>query len=205
MRNVMTVIALAGAASVAAAQSTVYFSDFEADGGGWTASGVNGDWERGSPTGVTGTSLGGSGGAEPTGGFSGDFVWGTVIGGLHGVGSDEQLSQNFDFSGLTDVSLSFQEWILTGSSAFDMASVIVNGDELYLSDGNSGEAWREVVLDLSAYDGLSSVDITFNFTSTTVVERMGWYVDDVAITAIPAPASLALLGLGGIAAVRRRR
>ncbi|MEQ9095380.1 MAG: PEP-CTERM sorting domain-containing protein [Phycisphaerales bacterium] len=205
MRNVMTVIALAGAASVAAAQSTVYFSDFEADGGGWTASGVNGDWERGSPTGVTGTSLGGSGGAEPTGGFSGDFVWGTVIGGLHGVGSDEQLSQNFDFSGLTDVSLSFQEWILTGSSAFDMASVIVNGDELYLSDGNSGEAWREVVLDLSAYDGQSSVDITFNFTSTTVVERMGWYVDDVAITAIPAPASLALLGLGGIAAVRRRR
>ncbi len=205
MRNVMTVIALAGAASVAAAQSPVYFSDFEADGGGWTASGVNGDWERGSPTGVTGTSLGGSGGAEPTGGFSGDFVWGTVIGGLHGRGSDEQLSQNFDFSGLTDVSLSFQEWILTGSSAFDMASVIVNGDELYLSDGNSGEAWREVVLDLSAYDGLSSVDITFNFTSTTVVERMGWYVDDVAITAIPAPASLALLGLGGIAAVRRRR
>ena len=205
MRNVMTVIALAGAASVAAAQSTVYFSDFEADGGGWTASGVNGDWERGSPTGVTGTSLGGSGGAEPTGGFSGDFVWGTVIGGLHGRGSDEQLSQNFDFSGLTDVSLSFQEWILTGSSAFDMASVLVNGDELYLSNGDSGEAWREVVLDLSAYDGLSSVDITFNFTSTTVVERMGWYVDDVAITAIPAPASLALLGLGGIAAVRRRR
>ncbi|OAB63999.1 hypothetical protein AY599_16530 [Leptolyngbya valderiana BDU 20041] len=205
MRNVMTVIALAGAASVAAAQSTVYFSDFEADGGGWTASGINGDWERGSPTGVTGTSLGGSGGAEPTGGFSGDFVWGTVIGGLHGRGSDEQLSQNFDFSGLTDVSLSFQEWILTGSSAFDMASVLVNGDELYLSNGDSGEAWREVVLDLSAYDGLSSVDITFNFTSTTVVERMGWYVDDVAITAIPAPASLALLGLGGIAAVRRRR
>ncbi|MFI4914901.1 MAG: hypothetical protein ACIAS6_00160 [Phycisphaerales bacterium JB060] len=205
MRNVMTVVALAGAASMAAAQTTVYSSDFEADGGGWTASGVNGDWERGSPTGVTGTSLGGSGGAEPTGGFSGDFVWGTVIGGLHGVGSDEQLSQNFDFSGLTDVTLNFQEWILTGSSTFDMASVIVNGDELYLSDGDSGEAWRAVNLDLSAYDGLSSVDITFNFTSTTVVERMGWYVDDVSIRAIPAPGAMALLGLGGLVATRRRR
>ncbi|MFI4881321.1 MAG: PEP-CTERM sorting domain-containing protein [Phycisphaerales bacterium JB064] len=205
MRNALTVIALAGATSMAAAQSTIYSSDFEADGGGWTASGVNGDWERGSPTGVTGTSLGGSGGAEPTGGFSGDFVWGTVIGGLHGVGSDEQLTQNFDFTGLSDVSLNFQEWILTGSSSFDMASVIVNGDELYLSNGDSGEAWRAVNLDLSAYDGMSSVDITFNFTSTTVVERMGWYIDDVSIRAIPAPASLALLGLGGLAAARRRR
>lgn len=201
MRNAMTVVALAGAASVAAAQSTVYFSDFEADGGGWTASGITGDWERGIPSGATGP----SGGPEPVGGFSGDFVWGTVIGGGHSPGADEDLSQNFDFSGLTDVTLSFYEYSESGSSTFDMASVIVNGNQEYLSDGSSGLAWREVNLDLSAYDGLSSVDIVFNFSSTTVVERVGWYVDDVSIRAIPAPASLALLGLGGLAAARRRR
>ncbi|NRA56850.1 MAG: PEP-CTERM sorting domain-containing protein [Phycisphaerales bacterium] len=205
MRNAMTVVALAGAASVAAAQSTVYFSDFEADGGGWTPSGVNGDWERGIPVGADGSALGGFASSEPVGGFSGDFVWGTGIGALHGVGSDEQLSQNFDFSGLTDISLSFQEWSDSGSSTFDMASVIVNGDQLYLSDGDSMDAWRAVNLDLNAYAGLSSVDITFNFTSTTVVERTGWYIDDVEIRAVPAPASLALLGLGGLAAARRRR
>ena len=205
MRNAMTVVALAGAASVAAAQSTVYFSDFEADGGGFTASGVNGDWERGIPVGADGSALGGFASSEPVGGFSGDFVWGTGIGALHGVGSDEQLSQNFDFSGLTDISLSFQEWSDSGSSTFDMASVIVNGDQLYLSDGDSMDAWRAVNLDLNAYAGLSSVDITFNFTSTTVVERTGWYIDDVEIRAVPAPASLALLGLGGLAAARRRR
>jgi hypothetical protein len=205
MRNAMTVLALAGAASVAAAQSTVYFSDFEADGGGWTASGVNGDWERGIPVGADGAALGGFASSEPVGGFSGDFVWGTVIGGLHGVGSDEQLSQTFDFTGLTDIAMSFQEWSDSGGSTFDMASVIVNGDQLYLSDGDSMDAWREVVLDLNAYAGQSSVDITFNFTSTTVVERTGWYIDDVEITAVPAPASLALLGLGGLAAARRRR
>lgn len=153
MRNVMILAAVAGAASVAAAQSTVYFSDFEADGGGWTPSGVNGDWERGMGTGF----VGGSSSTEPLGGFSGDWVWGTVIGGDHGVGSDEQLSQNFDFTGL------------------------------------------------SAYDGLGSVDIVFNFTSTTVVERTGWYIDDVSIRAIPAPGAMALLGLGGLVAVRRRR
>eukprot|EP01025_Chloroclados_australasicus_P031401 TRINITY_DN31767_c1_g1_i6.p3 TRINITY_DN31767_c1_g1~~TRINITY_DN31767_c1_g1_i6.p3 ORF type:complete len:123 (-),score=33.61 TRINITY_DN31767_c1_g1_i6:94-462(-) len=116
MRNAMTVVALAGAASVAAAQSTVYFSDFEADGGGWTASGVNGDWERGIGTGF----VGGSGSTEPLGGFSGDWVWGTVIGGDHGVGSDEQLSQNFDFTGLVDVTLSFQEWSDSGRKKVKM-------------------------------------------------------------------------------------
>ena len=201
MRNAMTVLALAGAASVAAAQSTVYSSDFEADGGGWTPSGITGDWERGIGTGF----VGGFGSTEPVGGFSGDFVWGTVIGGDHSPNADENLSQTFDFSGLTDISFSFYEWSDSGGSTFDMASVIVNGDNLYLSDGDSLDAWRQVTLDLNAYAGLSSVDITFNFLTTGVVERTGWYIDDVEIRAIPAPASLALLGLGGIAAVRRRR
>lgn len=205
MRNVMILAAVAGAASVAAAQSTVYFSDFEADGGGWTPSGVNGDWERGIPVGADGSALGGSASSEPIGGFSGDFVWGTGIGALHGVGSDEQLSQNFDFTGLSATSLSFQEWSDSGSASFDMASVIVNGNQEYLSDGNSMDAWRGVTLDLSAYDGMGSVDIVFNFTSTTVVERTGWYIDDVSIRAIPAPGAMALLGLGGLVAVRRRR
>lgn len=205
MRHALTVLALAGAASVAAAQSTIYFSDFETDGGGWTPSGITGDWERGIPTGVVGSDIGGSGGAEPVGGFSGDFVWGTRIGGLHGRSADENLSQTFDFTGLTDISFSFYEYIDTGSSAFDQAKVFVNGEERYLSDGSSGFAWREVVLDLNDFSGLSSVEITFNLTTTTVVERMGWYIDDVSITAVPAPGSLALLGLGGIVALRRRR
>ncbi|MEO1009206.1 MAG: PEP-CTERM sorting domain-containing protein [Planctomycetota bacterium] len=205
MRIALSVVAVAGVASAAAAQSTIFFSDFEADGGGFVASGVNGDWERGIPVGADGTALGGFGGPEPVGGFSGDFVWGTVIGGLHGVGSDEQLSQTFDFTGLTDINLSYQEWLDSGSSTFDMASVIVNGDEVLLADGGPTGDWREVNINLDAYAGLSDVEITFNFVSTTVVERVGWYIDDVQITAVPAPASLALLGMGGLAAIRRRR
>ncbi|GIW74716.1 MAG: hypothetical protein KatS3mg103_1238 [Phycisphaerales bacterium] len=146
-----------------------------------------------------------SGGPEPVGGFSGDYVWGTRIGQLHSPGADENLSQNFDFTGLTDITLRFYEWIDSGSSSFDKASVRVNGDQLYLSDGGPTSGWREVILDLNGYAGLSSVDIVFNFTSTSVVERVGWYIDDVEITAVPAPASLALLGMGGLAAIRRRR
>ncbi len=201
MRNAMILVTMAGAASMAAAQSTVYFSDFEADGGGWSPSGITGDWERGVGTGF----VGGFSSTEPTGGFSGDFIWGTVIGGDHSPGADEDLSQTFDFTGLTDITFSFYEWSDSGGATFDMASVIVNGNQEYLSNGDSMDSWRQVTLDLNDYAGLSSVDITFNFLTSTVVERTGWYIDDVEITAVPAPASLALLGLGGLAAVRRRR
>lgn len=165
-----------------------YFSDFETDGGGWAPTG---DWERGVGTGFAG----GFSSTEPVGGFSGDFIWGTVIGGDHSPGLVSDLSQNFDFSASTSTVLSFYEWSDSGSNAFDMASVLVNGNQEYLSDGNSNDAWRQVVLDLGAYDGMASVDISFNFATTTVVERTGWYIDDVSITAIPEPASASLMGL----------
>lgn len=203
-RTVIRTFAIAAAAGFvtsASAQSTIYFSDFESDGGGWVPSGITGDWERGIPMGF----MGGSSTVEPTGGFSGDFVWGTVIGGDHSPDADEDLTQTFDFTGLTDITFSFHEWIETGGSSFDQASVFVNGVQEYLSDGSSGGDWRPVSLDLNAYSGLSDVEITFNLFTTAVVERVGWYIDDVGITAIPAPGALALLGLGGLAATRRRR
>lgn len=87
------------AASVSVAQ-VPYFSDFETDGGGWIGTG---DWERGVGSGF----VGGFGRTEPTGGFSGDFVWGTVIGGDHSAGLVSTLTQNFDFSGAAEAELSF--------------------------------------------------------------------------------------------------
>ncbi len=201
LTRTVAIAAAAGFAAAASAQSTIYFSDFETDGGGWEASGVTGDWERGIPVGFSS----GISSIEPVGGFSGEFVWGTVIGGDHSPNADEDLTQKFDFTGLTDITLNFQEWISTGGATFDMAQVFVNGDSLYLSDGDSHEAWRPVSLDLNAYAGLSEVEITFNLLTTAVVERVGWYIDDVEITAVPTPGALALLGLGGLAVARRRR
>ena len=85
-----------------------------------------------------------------------------------------------------------------------MAEVIVNGDVLTLRDGGPTDGWRNVNLDLSAYDNMM-LDLEFRFTTTAVVERVGWYIDDVAIRGVPAPSALALLGLGGVVAGRRRR
>ena len=185
-----------GLASTSLAQIS-YFSSFETDGGGWT--GTN-DWQRGIPMGF----VGGFSSTEPVGGHTGDYVWGTIIGGDHSPSTTSVLSQTFDLSGSMATTMSFYEWSDSGGNSFDMARVTVNGTQEYLSDGNSMDAWRLVTLDLSAYDGLSSVNVAFEFSTTTVVERTGWYIDDVALRAVPEPTGL--LGmLAGLAMLALRR
>jgi hypothetical protein len=178
-------------------QAQVYFSDFETDDGGFVG---DNDWERGVPNGF----MGDFSSTEPIGGHSGDFVWGTVIGGDHSPSTISTLAQTFDLTGRFNVQLSFWEWIDSGSNAFDTAEVIVNGNQEYLSDGFSNAAWRNVTLDLAAYDNQSAVDIAFVFTTTGVVERTGWYVDDVGLTAVPEPTGAGLLVVGLMALFQRR-
>ncbi|MEM7754529.1 MAG: hypothetical protein AAF297_02720 [Planctomycetota bacterium] len=188
------VLAVAAAAGVASGQ---FFSDFEADNGGLIASG---DWEWGSPVGADGTALGGFGGVEPTGGFSGNNAWGTVLGGLHNPNGFSELTLSGVDLGAA-VELSWWEWQDSGGNTFDAGRVLVDGTEVYLSDGGPTE-WRNVVIDLSGFSGTG--DITFEFSTTGVVERVGWYIDDLSV-AVPTPGAAAVLGLGGLAAIRRRR
>jgi hypothetical protein len=199
MRNVYAAFAIASVAGLASGQ--VYFSDFDSDGGGFTGTG---DWELGTPLGVAGSDLGGSGGPEPFGGFSGSSVWGTVIGGLHSPSTVSTLSRTIDATGFTDLQLDFYEWLLSGLNTFDTAEVLVNGQVISLRDGGPTTNWRLVSLDLSAFDN-TVFDLSFQFDTTAVVDRVGWYIDNVAVTGIPTPASAMLLGLGGIVCSRRRR
>lgn len=194
-------VACAAASTAGVASGQVYFSDFEADDGGFVGTG---DWEHGIPIGADGTVLGGFGGPEPTGGFSGDYVWGTVIGGLHNASTTSSLTLSVDATGFTGLSMDYLEWLDSGGNTFDTAEVFVNGDLQSLADGGPTSGWRSVILDLSAYDNMM-LDIEFRFTTTTVVERVGWYIDDVGIRGVPTPSALALLGLGGLVASRRRR
>lgn len=164
----MAAIALAGSAMA----DEIYFSDLEDNDGGWVAS-ANwdpGDWQWGMPTNVGPNA------------FSGVNVWATVLDGNHSnSGGNSFLTQVFDFSGYVNVQLSFQNWINSGSNSFDQAKVFVNGNEEFFSDGGPTGDWEEVVLDLSAYDGMSDVEIVFDFFATTVVEREGWYLDDIGL------------------------
>ncbi len=195
MKKTIFVAAIAAATGMASAQ---YFSDFEANDGGLIGTG---DWQWGMPVGANGTDLGGFGGNEPVGGFSGDNVWGTVLGGLHSASTVSTLTlAGQDLSAA--VSLSFYEWIDSGGNTFDQAKVFVGGTEVYLSDGGPTNGWRLVEIDLSGFSGTG--DITFEFSTTGVVERVGWYIDDLGV-AVPTPGAAAVLGMGGFLAARRRR
>lgn len=198
MKTFAAIVGLAAVAGLASAD-VLYTSSFESDGGGFTG---DFDWERGIPTGWDGADYGGP---EPTGGHTGDYVWGTVIGGMHSPSTTSTLTQTFDFTGFSGVNLTYFEWLDSGGNSFDKAQTFVNGDLLLLADGGPTGDWREVNLDLSAYDGMSSVTVSFIFTTTSVVERVGWYIDDVSLNGVPAPSSIALLGLSGLAVTRRRR
>lgn len=139
---------------------------------------ATGDWQRGAPTGFAG----GSESMEPPTALSGSNVFGTILGGDHSASLVSTLTNSlFNFSSEPCPAFVFHEWIASGSNFFDKAEVLVNGDVVYLSDGDSFNQWRRVELNLSEYAGVSSVTIQFRFTATTVVERVGWYLDDFEI------------------------
>lgn len=182
-RCVLFVFLFIAAMATAAGAQTIYFSDLEANDGGW----VYGDdwsapapeWEWGTPT-VVG----------PAAAYSGVNVWATNLDGNHSnSGGNSWIAQTFDFTDWTNVTLTFYQWINSGSNAFDQATVQVNGVQVYLDDG-TGTAWEQVSVDLSAYDNNPSVEIRFNFFETTVVDREGWYIDDIDISGVQVPVEL---------------
>lgn len=198
----------AGAAlglSLAAQADIIYFSDFETDGGGWVATATwddRGDWEWTNT--YDGTQYQG-GSAAPLNAYSGTGLWGTVLyDDYTNSGGETFLSQTFDFTGYTGVEMNWMTW----NNAFyswDTTKVYVNGDMVWdYGYYNDAPTWEMASIDLSAYDGMGSVEIVFELHASTVVEKAGWYIDDVAITGVPAPGALAVLGLAGLVSRRRR-
>lgn len=176
---------------------TVYFSDLEADDGGWVVTHtqpITGGWEWG--TIVTGVQeLCGIGvDPGPMGGHSGARVWATNLDGCYpNFDGTTSLHRTFDFSALqAPVELAWWDWYHINGS-FDHGQVVVNGDVLRdfpLSDEQAD--WTGRTLDLSAYAGESQVRVAYDLIASTVVNRMGWYLDDLAVrTCAPAEPSIA--------------
>lgn len=164
-------------------ETNFYFSDFEADDGGWVGSGA-GAWEWGAPV------LGVFEGCdtvpedEPAGPFSGANVWATNLNGCYAnAGAESLLSQTFDFSALAGpIQLSWWNWYEVFVS-FDMGEVLVNDAIVFeVTTTAPTGVYVEQTADLSALAGNAAVTIDFRLFATTVVNRAGWYVDDVAIT-----------------------
>jgi MYXO-CTERM domain-containing protein len=206
MRNLLCAFGLLAAVPLAANAAVIYSSDFEANDGGWEATAdwdPVGDWEW-----TDSYDFNNYGGAynPPPNAYSGTGLWGTVVNGDYtNAGGSSFLSQTFDLTGYTDVEMSFANWAEVFYS-FDTAELYINGDLVYERDTSDAPTdWEIITIDMSAYDNMAGVEVVFELYASTVVERAGWYIDDVSITGVPSPGALALLGLGGLVARRRRR
>ena len=165
-----------------AAAPDYYFTDFETDNGGWVGSGY-GDWEYTNAYTLTGYSDPDTYvDTPPTSAYSGDGLWGTkVLGSYSGSGAWSYLRQTFDLTGYDSPVLKLWHY-MDGYNTYDYGLIKVNGTTVW---GSSSAAvfmpWQQITVDLSAYEGLTSVEISFEWIATTVVNYAGWYIDDLYV------------------------
>jgi len=161
-----------------------YFSDFETDDGGWAVTSPANYWEHGAVTSgfdqCDSTSYPG-----PSGAYSGANAWATNLDGCYpNFGADTILSQTFDLSSFpagTQLELSWWHWYHVFET-FDYAVARINGTQVWRTPGsNPSASYEQMAVDISSYAG-STITVEFLLHSTTVVNRPGWYVDDVALT-----------------------
>ncbi len=168
----------------ASGTEVIYSDDFEADDGGWTPW-ANwdpvGDWEWTDTYDVS--SYAGSHN-PPTVAHSGDGLWGTVLyDDYTNSGGETYISKTFDFSGYSNVNMTFWYWSdLFGT--WDYAKLYVNGVEVWYVDTQPGTAWEQAAIDLSPWDYMSDVNVTFEVHASTVVNYAGLYIDDFNLTGV---------------------
>ena len=160
----------------------IAYWDFERESG-WEA---QGGWQRGSPVGAGGRQ---NGNPEPSRAFSGDYAFGTIVG---GDVIDEQarmllVSPEFSCRGYSCTGLSFETWLNIGPVDRFRASVEVGVDGRWEVVWQSlGEvlcsSWLPVFLDLSRWaDGQQSVRLRFSLVANGYMPYSGWYIDDVRV------------------------
>lgn len=167
--------------------------------GGWThasvgdTSNLNDDWQNGDPTGTSGTSQG-VGWTDPSTPFSGTGCWGTDLGITQtgaGNGSYQAnvhsflLSPTFNCSGRSNVQLIFRRWLTVEKSEFDVARILVNGNEVWRNPFATNvvdTGWTQQVIDVSAFaDNNPAVAIQFELQSDGGLQLGGWQIDDLQL------------------------
>ena len=162
--------------------------DFELNDGGWVPSSnwsnPLGDWEWTNTYDVanwapeyTGTNI-----VPPPNCHSGTGMWGTkMYTNYTNSGGYNYLTKTFNLAGILNPELRFWSWENVFGN-FDFCQVAVNGTVIWGPSWDyTNTQWRERVVDLSSYAGMSEVEIQFQMYASTVVNYAGWYIDDVYV------------------------
>jgi len=150
--------------------------NFDTNNGAWTPTG---DWQWTNTYDVlnyTGSNV------PPTAAHSGAGLWGTVIyDDYNNSGSSSYLSRTFDFTGSSIVKLSLYVWV-NCFYTWDWCKIYINNTQVWdYGTYNTSPSWELVNIDLSAYGNNNSVEIKFELYASTVVEKAGFYIDDIKI------------------------
>ncbi|HRQ63590.1 MAG TPA: hypothetical protein PKZ76_01775 [Xanthomonadaceae bacterium] len=164
--------------------TVLYATDFELGSAGWAVGGA-GDWERGQVVPEVYSLCDTVPSPEPASAFSGVNVFATNLDGCYAnqnPSAASTLEQTFDFSSVSQpIALEWMHWYHIFET-FDRGEVFVNGVQVFRTpDANPTPDYVVQVADLSAFAFAPSVTIQFSLFSTTVVNRMGWYLDDIRI------------------------
>jgi len=171
---------------------TVWSNDFEADNGGFGASGQNSSWGWGTPT------------SGPNAAHSGSKVWATKLNGNYNNDESSYLTRNtaLDLSGRQGLRISWWQWLQTYDD-FDYVILQISRDNgaswtnVYGSEyswgtttkgtvyGNVDLTWTEHALNLDSSYAVPQVKLRLRFKSDWNLfgtTKPGWYVDDFAIS-----------------------
>lgn len=149
-----------------------YFQDFESNPVGWTSFGEKDPWQWGVPT------------TGPKKAASGEKVFATNLEGNYENNTNATLVMPpIDLPEETTY-LQFKQWYEMENN-YDFGHVFISTDmeewtQLQRINGTSG-GWIDAEVDLSEYSG-QRVYIGFNFRSDISVQKLGWYIDDVALS-----------------------
>jgi len=181
--------------AIAASGPPVFFSseNFDTDDGGLVGTL---DWEWGAAYSWSGAGCANTPAPPPTA-HSGAGMWGTVLNDCYSnfgnnagydtctntaPADDSILSFQVDLTGTGAAQMCWWEWpdIFL---AYDWGQVYANGDTVFEHCGTTYTApteWLQQCVDLSGYAG-QVVDIEFHMMASSVVERAGWYIDDLEV------------------------
>lgn len=167
-----------------------FFSEtFDAGAVGWTSgatSGVGNDWQRGVPNGKTST-VSGVLWSDPSAAASTGSVYGTDL----GAGtSNGRYPNNINYylrspvincSGRTGVTLRFKRWLTVEEGIYDVASVSVNGVQVWANPLNGNlvdTAWSTVEYAIPVADNNSAVQVEFRLLADAGLNLGGWNIDN---------------------------